>query len=665
MKRLASLCFLLLLSIFVYGQPVNSRDIDSLVERTMKAFDVPGIAVAVVKDGKVIHSKGYGVRSLATMKKTDDQTLFGIASNSKAFTAAALGMLVDEGKIKWDDKVRDYIPEFKMYDPYVTEQFTIRDLLTHRSGLGLGAGDLMIFPDSNDFTLKDIINNLRYLKPVSSFRTKYDYDNNMYVIAGEVVARVSGMSWDAFIEKRIFKPLGMAHSAGSYDRLKDKTNVIDPHAAVDGKVRVIDRDDLKVGHSAGGIYSSVADLSKWVILQLNNGKYDKDKQLFSEAVHEEMWTPQTIIPVHGKSPYNTHFGAYGLGFFVSDVKGYKQLSHTGGLEGMVTQITMIPELGLGIIVLTNQQEGGAFSAITNQIKDAYLGMTGTDRVTEYAARRDNGEKEAKAITDSVWQIVEQNSSSYTKNDLVGVSRYYDSVSKKYSTVIGDIFDNKLLLNTGLGRMTFLFYAFRSPGAGRIAVNSWYNKAKNEQISVAADEFTDEQMISKGFGKKTLQYYASTRKLPNSVSVYRYFDASTHSWVVAGDNTLLAGTSVKTKKQYQYYGLLNDELVQTVPTRNVLPFFGTYKDPWLGEVTISEKNGRGWIESKRSHKLSGELLFFKANTFIARWADRSMNADAYVTFSLDEGGKASGFTMKAISPLTDFSFDFQDLSFTRE
>src|SRR6188768_3954651 len=188
---------------------MSSKKIDQLVENTMKTFDVPGIAVAVVKDGKVIHSKGYGVRSLNTKEKVDENTLFGIASNSKAFATASLAMLVDEKKLKWDDKVTDYIPEFRMYNPYVTEEFTIRDLLTHRSGLGLGSGDLMMFPDSNNFTRKDIIHNLRYLKAVSSFRTKYDYDNNLYIVAGEVLARVSGKSWDEFVEERIIRPLGM------------------------------------------------------------------------------------------------------------------------------------------------------------------------------------------------------------------------------------------------------------------------------------------------------------------------------------------------------------------------------------------------------------------------------------------------------------------------
>jgi CubicO group peptidase (beta-lactamase class C family) len=517
MLRIISIAVLFLSTTAIYGQPLSSREIDTLVERSRKAFDVPGIAVAVIKDGKLIHSKGYGLRSLNSSEKVDENTLFGIASNSKAFTAAALGILIDEGKLKWDDKVRDYIPEFKLYSPFVTEEFTIRDLLTHRSGLGLGAGDLMFFPDSSDFILKDVIYNLRFLKAVSSFRSKFDYDNNLYIVAGEVISRVSGQSWDDFVEQRILEPLGMTHSAASFDRLKDKSDIIDGHAAVEGRVRVIARNSLKVGHSAGGINSCIADLSKWVMVQLANGKYGDPpgKQLFSAGVHEEMWTPQTIIPVHNPGPYNTHFSAYGLGFGIADVKGYKQISHTGGLEGMVTQITMIPELNLGIIVLTNQQEGGAFTSITNQIKDGYFGITGTDRVTEYAGHRKEALDQEKRITDSIWHEVEL-------------------IRQKES------------------------------------------------------------------GHADLTMYT-----------------------------------------------------------------GTYTDPWFGDVIISLKNGKPWFDSKRSPKLTGELFPYRGTSFVARWRDRSMDADAYVIFNLDEEGHASGMKMKAISPLTDFSFDFQDLDFHRK
>jgi len=496
------------------AQVLSSSEIDALVERSIKAFDVPGISVGVIKDGKVVYAKGHGVRSLNTNAKMDENTLVGIASNSKAFTAVALGILVDEGKIKWDDRVQDFIPEFKLYAPYVSENFTIKDLLTHRSGLGLGAGDLMFFPDGSDFTIKDIIHNLRYLKQVSQFRTKYDYDNNLYIVAGEVIARVSGRSWPEFVEERIMRPLGMASSAGLFERLKDKSNTIDGHASVEGKVQVIQRSMVRVPAAAGGVNSNITDLLKWVEMFLSGGKYDKDKRLVSEKSLKEIWSPQTIIQVNSPGPYNTHFAAYGLGFFLSDVNGYKQVTHTGGLEGMVTQITMIPELKLGIIVLTNQQEGGAFRSITNQILDGYFGKTGRDWVTDLSAARQKALAEAKAVTDNV--------------------------------------------------------------AAEVA------KAK------------------------------------------------------ASGGTTLDPTAVA----------------------------GRYSDAWFGEISLDLKDGKLRFASKRSPRLTGEMYPYKANSFIVRWDDRSMDADAFVNFQLDVDGRPQGFTMKAISPLTDFSYDFHDLEFHR-
>ena len=302
---------LLFYNLNLFAQGISSNDIDNLVQKTMQAFNVPGIAVAVVKDDKIVHMKGYGVSSIVTKEKTDENTLFAIASNSKAFTAAALAILVDEGKITWETRVTEIIPEFKLYDPYVTNEFTIKDLLTHRSGLGLGAGDLMLWPDGSYFTLKDIIYNMRYLKPVSSFRTKYDYDNLLYIVAGEVVARVSGMSWEEFVESRIMTPLGMDRSAACYKRLKDKSNVIDAHVPVQGTIQRVPMSFTNVGNAAGGIFTSVSDLSKWVMMQLNGGKYGKDlsKSIFSQKANREMWSPQTIIPAGG-SGYKTNYTEY-------------------------------------------------------------------------------------------------------------------------------------------------------------------------------------------------------------------------------------------------------------------------------------------------------------------------------------------------------------------
>ncbi|RZL47495.1 MAG: serine hydrolase [Pedobacter sp.] len=464
----------------------------------------------LVKDGKVIHAKGYGVRSIKTNLKVDENTLFGVASNTKAITAAALGILVDEKKITWDTKVTDVIPEFKMYDPYVTNEFTVRDLLTHRSGLGLGAGDLMIWPDSSTVTKSQLIHNLRYLKPVSSFRTKYDYDNLLYIVAGDVVARVSGITYEDFIETRIIKPLGMNKTAASWYRLKDKSNVIDGHAPYEGKLLPVGLSFGEVANAAGGIYSSVTDMSKWVIAMLNGGKYgdNLEKKLFSPAVHKELWTPQTIIA--GGNPAS--FSSYGLGWFLSNVNGNFQATHTGGLSGIVTQVTLLPDLKLGIIVLTNQQSGAAFNSITNSIKDGYLNIKGLDRIKTYNDNRLKNEKQADEIVAKTWADI----------------------------------------------------------------------AATQKTSSAKPAVTN--------------------------------------------------------------------------------FHGTYQDAWFGEVTISEVKGKMHFQAKNAPKLRGDMTYYKGNTFIVKWYDRSLDADAFVNFSLDHTGKADGFKMASISPLTDFSFDFQDLDF---
>lgn len=449
MKKLITF-LILLISCNSFAQ-ISEKQVDELVENTLKSFNVPGIAVAIVKDGKIVLSKGYGVKSILTNEKVDANTLFGIASNSKAFTTAALAMLVDEKKLNWDDKVIQYIPEFKMYNDYVTNEFTIRDLVTHRSGLGLGAGDLMIWPDGSDFKAIDIIRNLQYLKPVSAFRTKYDYDNLLYIVAGEVIAKASGQSWCDFIEERILKPLEMKNSAASFLRLKDTTNIIAPHVPTDGKLKVISRYKNQTFDAAAGIYSSVNDLSKWMIMQLQSGKYGSEKQyqLFSNKEQNEMWSLQTIIPVNTKPPYNTHFSGYGLGWFLSDVKGYKQVTHTGGLEGIVTQTTLFPELNLGIVVLTNQQSGAAFTAITNTIKDSYLNIPYTNYVEFYSKREKDNIAEADKTTTEVWAAVAKNQKDKLKIDY-----------KKYTGSYIDNWFGKIELFEKKGKL--FFKSVRSP-----------------------------------------------------------------------------------------------------------------------------------------------------------------------------------------------------------
>ena len=386
-----------------------------------------GIAVAVIKDGKVVHAKGYGVATIKGKEKVDENTLFAIASNSKSFTAAALAILVDEGKLTWQDKVVDHIPEFKMYDSYVTANFTIQDLLTHRSGLGLGAGDLMFFPDGSNFTIKDIVKSFQYQKPVSAFRTKFDYDNLLYMVAGEVVARASGMSWSDFVEKRIMNPLGMNRSAGLYQNLKDKKNTAMPHAVVKGELKQLEPYQ-NLGDAigaAGGIYSSVNDLSKWLIMHMNDAKYGEtlQTQLITPVNHKEMFRPHTLINFNVKpdARSKSHLNAYGLGWGIEDQLGKILISHTGGLPGMLSRTAMVPELNLGVVVLTNTDPGGySFQTISAAILDSYLGKPKRDEISRAAQFVKANENAGDSVTTAVWNTVKNTKSDHLKlNNFTG------------------------------------------------------------------------------------------------------------------------------------------------------------------------------------------------------------------------------------------------------
>jgi len=385
--------FFLLLAVGLFNAQIEERKLDELIRNTLKTFDVPGMSVGVIKDGKVIYSKGFGVRSLTTKQPMDDQTLVGIASNSKGFTCTALAILADEGKLDWDDKVSQYIPEFQMYDPYVSQNITIRDLVTHRAGLGLGQGDLMFFPEGGNLTVNDIVHHVRYLKPENPFRTTLDYNNIMFIVAGDVIHRVSGLSWADFIEQRIMKPVGMTSSFGSYSRAKAVTNKIDAHAPVDGKAVAVPHDWNETANAAGGIMSNIKDMTTWAECLMNNFTTKDGNKLVSDKNVQQLWSLQIPDRVAAKNPYDTSFYGYGMGWFLSDVKGHKQVQHTGGLIGTVTQFTIIPDLKLGIVVLTNQQSGAAFNTITNTVKDAYLGIADRNWLKNYGDRMEKAEEE--------------------------------------------------------------------------------------------------------------------------------------------------------------------------------------------------------------------------------------------------------------------------------
>jgi CubicO group peptidase (beta-lactamase class C family) len=378
--------------------PIAAAPIDRTVARAMQSFKVPGMAVAIVKDGKLIYAKGYGVRELGKTPPVDIDTLFQIGSNTKAFTAAALAILVDEHKVRWDDKVIDYIPEFRLYDPYVTREFTLRDLLSHRGGLGTGAGDLMFYPNT-DLSRAEMIRGLRYLKPVSSFRSQYAYDNLLYMVAGQVVATVSGQTWDDFVTQRILQPLRMTGCATSYKRIAAGSNTAIPHVMSEGKLTAIKPIEFTAISPAGAISCNVSGMAKWLQTQLNAGKSSAGVQIFTADRGEEMWTPNTVMPLNPvlASLTHAHFEAYGLGWELQDELGYKRVSHTGGVPGTVTWVAMIPELQLGIVVLTNQQDDAAMEAVGNQILDAYVGAPKRDWIAIGLSYDESRARQASAV----------------------------------------------------------------------------------------------------------------------------------------------------------------------------------------------------------------------------------------------------------------------------
>jgi len=420
----APILFILFTSSVSHAQ-FASRRIDSIMEDALAKFKVAGASIAIVKDGKVIHQKGYGLTSVETKKPVNEYTNFQIASNTKAFTTAALAILEDEGKLKWTDKVKDHIPEFTMYNEYVKDNFNIQDLLTHRSGLGLGVGDLMFFPDGSDFTVKDILSSFQHFKPVSAFRTKFDYDNLLYIVAGEVIARGSGMSYEAFVQKRIIEPLQMNKTYVGSSLMKDKTNLALPHSSESGTIKRIDAYDIAIGSAAGGIFSNVSDLAKWMIVRLHKGKYGDSlkSSLFSLDNHNEMWRIHTVEETNLNPRYNNHFNGYGLGWDLSDEKGNLKVSHTGGLPGMLSIVTMYPDLNLGIVVLTNTENGGAglFTAVTNTIADSYLGLDDfgwTNKIVEWMKMgKNNGDE----VTKKTWEKVESVKNVKVNNpDFIGI-----------------------------------------------------------------------------------------------------------------------------------------------------------------------------------------------------------------------------------------------------
>lgn len=490
-------------------------DFDKYIAKVLETFEVPGMAVGIVKDGKVILNKGYGVREENSNTPVDSLTLFPIASNSKAFTATALALLVERGQLDWDEPVITYLPDFRLSNPYVTSELSVRDLLVHRSGIAPYAGDLLQFPPTT-YTRSEVVHRLRYLPLNTSFRSTYAYDNVLYLVAAEVIKAVSGMDWEEFIKREIFDKVGMKNSLSRFSDFPRASNRASSHAHVDGTLKILkDFDERGLGdvsNPAGGIVSNVRDMSRWLVTQLDSGKTPSSERLFSPRATRELWTGVTPMPILKVNPWiepaQTDFDSYGLGFRIYSYRNTKMVTHGGKLDGFVSFVNMVPDLGLGIVVLTNQESTNAYRAVINKILDFALG---------------------------------------------------------------------------------------------------------------AEEFDWLQ----GFRKEEDQKFDRIKTVEREVSASRDSDS-----------------------------------------RPVLPldaYTGRFQDPWYGDIDVTLKDGRLIMDFKHSPMLIGHLEFWQYNTFIVRWENRDLKADAFVTYFLDEQGKVKEIEMKAVSPATDVSYDFHDLN----
>jgi len=375
-KFICIFLFILLPNPALFAQNIPSFVTDSLdiyVNRGLENWKIPGAAVLIVKDGKIVIAKGYGVKEIGTNDKVDENTLFMIGSNTKAFTGTALALLEHEGKLNLEDKVMKYLPDFKMKDEWVTKQLNLQDIVSHRMGLDTYQGDFMYW--TSDLTSDEVLDKFGMLKPKYDFRTKYGYTNAGYIIAGKIIEKVSGLKWEDYLKEKIFEPLKMKNTISLYNEYSLATNISKPHTLINSNISKISFPNLDNLAPAGGIVTSIIDISNWIITQLDSGRFESESVIPIEVI-KRIRQPLTIDAVSAEYyPFNrNNFSLYGMGWWLDDYEGEKIVYHSGGVNGFLSSITLIPEENLGIAIFTNTDHNYFSWAMRAEVTDAFLGL---------------------------------------------------------------------------------------------------------------------------------------------------------------------------------------------------------------------------------------------------------------------------------------------------
>lgn len=473
--RPAALCVAAVAVGFAAAQPLSAQRapnlaaFDKYVAQAAKVWHVPGMAVAIVKDDSLVFAKGYGVLEQGKPAMVNEHTRFAIGSTTKAMTVAALAMLVDEGKIHWDDRVIDYFPDFRLYDPWVTREVTIRDLLTHRTGLP--NLDLLWVIPQNQLSLSAMIHRFRYVKPESSFRSNWEYENVMYAVLGGIVAQASGMSWEQFIRTRIFAPIGMTESIALVSELPGQPNVATPYAENGGGVHVVPILNTDGVASAGSVWSSVSDMSKWMRFMLDSGRVG-NKRLIQPATFREIITPQIQAPMAEYPALELalpHFFSYGFGWFVQDYHGEIVWMHTGSVNGMCAIIGLVPSKNLGVYVLENLDHAELRHALMYKVFDMYstgssaAGAPGRDWSSDLKALFDKLDAEARIRNENRAKVLDSEAASYPALPLERyVGTYTDSTYGSVQVTLASGSLHARFENLDIGELEHVAYdRFRS------------------------------------------------------------------------------------------------------------------------------------------------------------------------------------------------------------